>query len=467
MSTPTTTDIQIATDTDFNTLSINETKPYCTTRTFTPEELPSGVDLYMRVRHHTDDASMDTPWSDTRYFQIEPDAEIIGVCLDNSDTTKAGVWSWIDRHGNKLDSFTSGKYPIFANIETVTLDSERDATCVMMKIPTVYVKTMTSGPINTFAAGKKCWWISDKRAAGFHPHPAFKRTTEKDSSGKYIIANYDYISLNACIKKNITINGSTVTLFVSTPPRGLLDNADYYRMTIPVPNLYSFSSNFTYITDNEYVKFCTNHNDESSNQQGWRAFDGYDIALIQLLRIIRNLNFIDGGAAADENSDRGLVITLANKQFLYRMRRCPYLKDRMYLTVNTDNNNALKPALLDPADYTKKIIFSDDFICGAGVYSTGAYFIRDVLSGSFTIGNDIHDIMELFYANEFTTSALSSFNSCAYGLVNGNNQTGISDAVALLCHSALTYNGSNAGIFGYGIAQSVSQSRCFVRIAKN
>lgn len=38
MPTPTTTDIQIATDTDFNTLSINETKPYCTTRTFIPDE---------------------------------------------------------------------------------------------------------------------------------------------------------------------------------------------------------------------------------------------------------------------------------------------------------------------------------------------------------------------------------------------------------------------------------------------
>ena len=272
-------------------------------------------------------------------------------------------------------------------------------------------------------------------------------------------------------KKNITINSQTVTLFTSEPPVSpFMDRNNYYTMHIPAQALYSFSSDFTYTTDNEYVKFCTNHNDESSGQSGWRAFDGYDIALIQLLRIVRNLNFIDKGTGADESFSLAYGITLANKQFLYYMRNYPYLKDKMYLTVDTDNSNALKPALLDPADHTKKIIFSNDFICGAGVYSTGVYSIRDVLSGSFTIGDDIHDIMELFYANEFTTSELSSFNSRAYGVVNSNNQTGISDAVAFLCHSALTNDGlrfSNAGIFGYGIVQSIMSASCSVRIAKN
>ena len=78
--------------------------------------------------------------------------------------------------------------------------------------------------------------------------------------------------------------------------------------------------------------------------------------------------------------------------------------------------------------------------------------------------------MELFYANEFTTSELSSFNSCAYGVVNSNNQTGISDALAYLCHSVFTGDDSrdrNAGIFGYGIVQSLRSHTCLVRIAKN
>ena len=178
MPTPTPTDIQISTDTSFNTLSINETKPYCTTRAFTPEELPHGVDLYMRVRHHTDDASMDTPWSDTRYFQIEPDTEIIGICMDNSDTTKKPVWNWIDKDGNRVDSFNYQEYPIYKNVEIVQLSNSPMPNIQYLKIPRVYVKTMASGPINTFAAGKKCWWISNRPVDEFYIHPAFCRNDD-------------------------------------------------------------------------------------------------------------------------------------------------------------------------------------------------------------------------------------------------------------------------------------------------
>lgn len=201
MPTLTTTDIQIATDIDFNTLSINETKPYCTTRTFIPDELPRGVDLYMRVRHHTDNASMDTPWSDTRQFQIESDAKIIGVCMDNSDTTKAPVWDWIDKDGNKVDTFDSTTYPVYANAEgvVVTLPSGRNPT-TYMKIPKFYVKTMVSGPINTFAQGKKCWWISDRPVNGFRVHPAFYRKDDGTAADYVLIAvnglgiSYGYVS---------------------------------------------------------------------------------------------------------------------------------------------------------------------------------------------------------------------------------------------------------------------------------
>ena len=186
MATPTTTDIQIATDTDFNTLSIDETKPYCTTRTFTPDELPRGVDLYMRVRHHTDDTAMDTPWSDTRQFQIEPDIKIIGVCMDNSDTTKAPVWDWIDKDGNKVDTFDYTTYPVYANAEGVVV-STGDGNKSFIKIPKFYVKTMVSGPVNTFAQGKKCWWIADKPSNGFRVHPAFYRKDDGTAA--------DYVSI--------------------------------------------------------------------------------------------------------------------------------------------------------------------------------------------------------------------------------------------------------------------------------
>ena len=199
MATPTTTDIQIATDIDFNTLSINETKPYCTTRTFIPDELPRGVDLYMRVRHHTDDASMDTSWSDTRYFQIEPDAEIIGICMDNSDTTKKPVWDWIDKDGNKVDTFDSTTYPVYANAEGVTITDNENQTANFIKIPKFYVKTMASGPINTFAQGKKCWWIANKPTDGFRVHPAFLRNPDGTATDYVrICVNTDWINVDAC-----------------------------------------------------------------------------------------------------------------------------------------------------------------------------------------------------------------------------------------------------------------------------
>ena len=198
MATPTTTDIQIATDTSFNTLSINETKPYCTTRTFIPDELPRGVDLYMRVRHHTDNASMDTPWSSTRQFQIEPDIKIIGVCMDNSDTAKAPVWDWIDKDGNKVDTFDSTTYPVYANAEGVTITDNENQTANFIKIPKFYVKTMASGPINTFAQGKKCWWIANKPTDGFRVHPAFLRNPDGTATDYIrICVNTDWINVDA------------------------------------------------------------------------------------------------------------------------------------------------------------------------------------------------------------------------------------------------------------------------------
>ena len=152
----------------------------------------------MRVRHHTDDASMDTPWSDTRYFQIEPDIEIIGICMDNSDTTKKPVWNWIDKDGNKVDTFDSTTYPVYANAEGVTITDNENQTANFIKIPKFYVKTMVSGPVNTFAQGKKCWWISNKPTDGFRVHPAFYRKDDGTAADYVsICVNTDQINVDA------------------------------------------------------------------------------------------------------------------------------------------------------------------------------------------------------------------------------------------------------------------------------
>ena len=50
---------------------------------------------------------------------------------------------------------------------------------------------MTSGPINTFAQGKKCWWISDKPTNGFHIHPAFCRSDDNGYTTN--VCEYEYL----------------------------------------------------------------------------------------------------------------------------------------------------------------------------------------------------------------------------------------------------------------------------------
>ena len=141
---------------------------------------------------------MDTPWSDTRQFQIEPDIKIIGVCMDNSDTTKAPVWDWIDKDGNKVDTFDSTTYPVYANAEGVTITDNENQTANFIKIPKFYVKTMVSGPVNTFAQGKKCWWIADKPTDGFRVHPAFLRNPDGTATDYVrICVNTDWINSDA------------------------------------------------------------------------------------------------------------------------------------------------------------------------------------------------------------------------------------------------------------------------------
>src|SRR5574344_1520218 len=96
------TRLQVATDAEFTTLSVDESTAYATSRAFTKDALPYGVDLYTRVQHiHTNHGT--TPWSPVVKFSIIIPATIIGVCLDN--TTTKGTFYWIDAMGNKLGTF--------------------------------------------------------------------------------------------------------------------------------------------------------------------------------------------------------------------------------------------------------------------------------------------------------------------------------------------------------------------------
>lgn len=59
-------------------------------------------------------------------------------------------------------------YP-WSDIQAVTIDGQ-----AMVKIPAFYVKVGKAAD-GTTAAGRKCYWISDKPRSGFHLHPAFMR----------------------------------------------------------------------------------------------------------------------------------------------------------------------------------------------------------------------------------------------------------------------------------------------------
>ena len=188
---PTGTDIQIATDAAFQSVVIDDEGTYRVTKGFTRGDLPYGVNLYARVRHTHPQAGT-TYWSPTITFKVITPASVIGVCLDNTDTTKRGVFYWIDAAGNKVDSFDFRSHPTYAGMSMTTLDADR-APVTMTKIPLFYIKTAASGPVGTFAAGKKCWWISDLQDTGYRPAACFKRSTVTDANGKKVIAPYCYV----------------------------------------------------------------------------------------------------------------------------------------------------------------------------------------------------------------------------------------------------------------------------------
>ena len=385
MPNPTTTDIQIATDTNFNTLSINETKPYCTTCTFIPDELPRGVDLYMRVRHHTDDASMDTSWSNTRQFQIDTPAEVIGVALETVENSH-GIFHWINLNGDEVTTFDYTKHPVFANTSTAVLDAERTSTGVTMtKIPKFYIKTMTSGPINTFAQGKQCWWISDKPLDGFRPHPAFKRTFEKDDDGKYIISDYVYISTYA----------------------GSSDTIDNKICLGSKPNVTPLTRH----TKSEFLTYCTNRNDTEAGQTGYRMFDLHDLAALKLLFLIAHKSTTSSDTVTGNNGS--LLATGVNGSLFFTSNHDngPKIMDLWgsywtHFRACAVANNIISFYSPMDAGLTKLAVESgteNKYTFPSFATFPQEIFGMTIYNGFITIGDDVHDSMEFFMPDSFTS----------------------------------------------------------------
>ena len=374
MSDPSGTDIQVSkSETSFasSNLVLDDSGDYRISRSFVKDELPYGVKLYMRVRHHHPDTGT-SDWSEPVGFQVEIPATIIGVCMDNS-TTK-GTFSWIDACGNKLTSFDWANHPTYANIAMVTTDSSR-AAVTLTRFPLFYVKTASSGPVGTFAAGKKCWWISDIPQQGFRPAACFKRTTSK-SNGKYIISNYCY--MGTFLGHQETAGGKTVI----GSKRGQTVAASQTKAT--------------------FKTWITNRNNASAGQTGYRMFDIWDLGALRILALVAKADSDTQTCWGDNSAGTTYPKTgSTNARMVFRgshsdpqvsiedLWRC-YWYHADLITVNTG-----VVTLYSPMNLSSTLSFGS---ATASRYTqpTSSGWIRDVLDCPFTLGDDTHDLMELF-----------------------------------------------------------------------
>lgn len=384
MPVPTGTDIQISTEYDFSNTLIDYSGDYTTTKPFTAGELPYGVDLHLRFRHKS--TVGETNWSDAVRFKIDAPAEVIGVALETVENSH-GVFHWINLNGDEVTTFDYTKHPVFANTSTVVLDTERTSTGVTMtKIPRFYIKTMTSGPINTFAQGKQCWWISDKPLDGFRPHPAFKRTNEKDDEGKYIISDYVYISTYA----------------------GSSDTIDNKICLGSKPNVAPVDHR----AKSEFLTYCTNRNNTEAGQTGYRMFDLHDLAALKLLFLIAHKSTTNGTVAMIPNTNILATGTNASGTFFFTSNHDngPKIMDLWgsywthFRACSVENGSIHFYSPMDAgltelavksgteSKYTSPSFDADQAIFGMTIYS-----------GSITIGDDIHDSMEFFMPDSFTS----------------------------------------------------------------
>ena len=393
MANPNGTDIQVATDSGFSDLVVDDSGAYRTSRNFVPDELPYGVNLYMRARHRHPETGT-SAWSSTVRFQVISPANIIGVCLDNTPTK--GVFYWIDAEGNKVSSFDFHDHPTYAGISMATTDASRKPV-TLTKFPKFYVKTAASGPTNTFASGKKCWWISDIEATGFRPAACFKRS-KSQSGGKYVISDYCY--MGTYLGHTETVGGKTcIGSKIGQTVRASTTKANFK----------------TYIT---------NRNNASAGETGYRMFDIWDLGALRMLLLIAKADSDTqtvwgdntAGTSYPKTGSTGARVAFKGTQSKPEVRmddlwRC-YWYHADLISVSSG-----RVSLISPMDLTSSLSF--------GSASTSRYtqptksgWIRDVLDCPFVIGDDTHDLMELFLPKT-VVSAENQATFSDYHLVNG------------------------------------------------
>ena len=374
---PSTTDIQIASDASFSNILINNSTIYCTSQTIAQDALPYGTNLYARVRHHHPETGVSN-WSNANMFNIIAPANIIGVCLDNSTTI--GTFHWIDKDGNSVSVFDYKTHPVFMGIGQSTFDTDRNA-AIMTKFPLFYIKTAVSGPVGTYAAGKKCWWISDLPETGFRPVSAFKRSTKKDANGKYILAPFCYIG---------TYNGLAIQLS-TTFESWVIGSARNTAVS-------------TALNKSTFRVWSKNRNNTSLGLSGFRMFDIYDTSILKILILImkadpdlqsRAINTV----ATSKTGTTACSITFnaLRPSFIHDLWSCYWcMMDLIKVPSGVVQ-------LTSPMDLSSDLSFGDA-IASRYTQATGAGYIKDVLDCPFVIGDDTHDLKEFFLPKTLSAS---------------------------------------------------------------
>ena len=372
--TPTGTNLQIASDSAFKTiLNSGDDGTYRTTQSFAPGDLPYGQTLYARARHTAQETGV-SAWSSVVTFSIIVPANIIGVCLDNSNAAAKGTFYWIDALGNRRTSFDWQNHPLYSGISMVTTDSRR-AAVTLTRFPKGYVKTAASGPAGSFADGKKCWWISDIAETGFRPAACFKRSTAQQG-GKYVIADYCY--MGTFLGHSEQVGGKTCL----GSKRGQTVAASQTKAT--------------------FKTWITNRNNTSAGETGYRMFDIWDLGWLRMLLLIAKANSDTQTQWGDNSAGTAYPKTgSTNARAVFKgshsnpqvsiedLWRC-YWYHADLITINSG-----RVTLTSPMDLTSSLSFGS---AAASRYTqpTTSGWIRDVLDCPFTLGNDTHDLLELF-----------------------------------------------------------------------
>ena len=363
-----TTTIQIAKDRGFEQLVYNETVSNTTTKDISLDisTIPYGTTLHSRLKYTNGDIASN--WSRSVSFTALSTKNVIGVCL-NVPSSGAGTFSWIDAAGNSVSYFDFTEHPTFQSIAMVTEDAAR-APVTMTQFPLFYIKTATSGPVGTFSNGKKCWWISDTPIDGFRPHPAFKRATNNTV--------VPFVKIGTFVGHSESASGSTVI--------GSKRNT--------APYLTAGFSNF--------LTYCNNRNNSGAGQSGWRMFDVHDWSLLRFLALIakgsadvrRVWGNTTGPVSRTGSSYARLVFKGTQSSptvwvddlwgcWWNFVHGCEVISDQFHVCYPSNQSSYLGQTC---------------------ALSRSKGFIRNVASGSITIGPDTHDFLEYFVPNDFTSS---------------------------------------------------------------